>query len=443
MDPGPRWWRPGLLVVVGVAILVRVAFAAVVAPDLPTPGDATVYRTMARSLADGDGLRLEAPGRDVLEPTAAHPPGFPLLLAGLDLVGLDSYRDQGLSLAVLSGIGVALVALLGRRFGGPAVGLVAGSVAAVHPMWFQSAGVVMSESVHLVLVPAVLLLGLRVREDPEWTNVLGLGALVGVAGLNRPESLAFALVVGAPALLTSRLGPAAALRRLGALLAVVLLVVTPWLVRNERQLGAVTMATNSGKTLLGSNCDRAYEGAGIGGFDYECQFGAASFLVEVGPPDGGPWNPREFDDALGDAGRRFIEEHRGDVPRVVVARVLRMWGLAHANDQLDFDVSEGRHRASQHAAQWLHLVLLPLAAAGAVIGWGRGQRGDTLVLLALPALVTLTTLLVYGGTRMRSGAESSIAVLAAVAAVTAVEARRRRRAGGAAPAASDGSLRSR
>ena len=62
MDPEPRWWRPGLLVVIGVAIAVRVAFAVVVAPDLPPPGDSTVYRTMARTLADGDGMRLEPPG---------------------------------------------------------------------------------------------------------------------------------------------------------------------------------------------------------------------------------------------------------------------------------------------------------------------------------------------------------------------------------------------
>ena len=427
VDPDPRWWRPGLLLVIGAAIVVRVAFAVLIAPDLPPPGDAIVYRAMAESLADGDGLLLAAPGSDRLEPSAEHPPVFPFVLAALDLVGLESYRAHGVALALLSGAGVGLVALLGRRFGGPAVGLTAAAIAALHPMWYQSAGVVMSESLHVVLVPAVLLAALRVVDSPALPRVVVLGGLIGVAALNRPEALGFAVLVGVPAIALSRLGLGAALRAIAVMGAVVVLVVTPWLVRNERQVGAVTMATNSGKTLLGSNCDRAYEGPGLGGFDYDCQFGAASYLVDVGPPDGGEWDARRFDDELGKAGRRFIEEHRDEVPRVVVARVARMWGLAFAEDQLAFDVSEGRHRPSQRVGQWLHLVLLPLAVAGAVLGVRRGRAAETVVLVGIPVLVTGTTLLVYGGTRMRSGAEPTIAVMAAFALVAGVQALRDRR----------------
>lgn len=409
-----------------MAIAVRVAFAGLVAPDLPTPGDAIVYRAMAASLADGDGLLLAAPGSDVLEPTAEHPPVFPSLLALLDLLGLESYRAHGVSLALLSGVGVGLVALLGRRFAGAAVGLTAAGVAALHPMWFQSAGVVMSESVHLVLVPAVLLAALRVLEAPEWRRVVVLGALIGLAALNRPEALGFVAVVGAPAVALSRLDARGAVRALAVMTVVVLAVISPWLVRNQRSLGTVTMATNSGKTLLGSNCDGAFAGPGLGGFDYECQFGAAAYLVEVGPPGGGRWDGRRLDEALGDAGWRFIREHRSEVPQVVAARVLRMWGLAFADDQLSFDVSEGRHRPSQHAGQWLHLALLPFAVAGVVLGLRRGRAAASVVLLGIPVLVTLTTLLIYGGTRMRSGAEPAIVVFAAYGLVEALRAVRER-----------------
>jgi 4-amino-4-deoxy-L-arabinose transferase-like glycosyltransferase len=426
MDAEPRWWRPAVLVVIGVAVAVRVVFALQVAPDLPPPGDAVVYRTMASSLARGDGLLLEAPGTDVLEPTAEHPPVFPMVLAALDLVGLESPRAQGVSLALLTGAAVGLVALLGRRFGGPAVGVVAAGIAAVHPMWFQSAGVVMSESVHLALVPAVLLAAFRVQEAPGWRPVAVLGALIGVAALNRPESLGFVVAVGVPALVLSDRDRGQTVRGLAVLGGVVLLVVAPWLVRNDRQVGGVTMATNSGKTLLGSNCDGAFEGPGLGGFDYECQFGAAAYLVQVGPPEGGTWDGRRFDDVLGEAGRDFIREHGSEVPRVVGARIARMWGVAFAADQLAFDVSEGRHRPSQRAGQWLHLVLLPFVAAGAVLGFRRRQSARTILLLGIPVLVTLATAVVYGGTRMRSGAEPALAVLAAYGLVAAVEAVRGR-----------------
>lgn len=422
MDPEPRWWRPGLLVVIGVAIAVRVAFAVLVAPDLPPPGDSTVYRTMAGTLAGGGGMRLEPPGTTSLELSAEHPPVFPSVLAALDLAGLDGYRGQGVALGILSGSGVGLVALLGRRVGGPAVGLVAAGIAAVHPMWFQSAGVVMSESVHLVLVPAVLLAGLRAREEPSLRRVAALGGLIGLAALNRPESLGFLVVVAVPALLLAGLGLRVAVHRLAVTAGVVLLVITPWLVRNQVQLDAVTMATNSGKTLLGSNCDGAFSGPGLGGFDTECFFGAATYLVEVGPPEGGDWHPVAFDEEMGASGRRFIDEHRGELPKVIAARVARMWGLAFAEDQLAFDVGEGRHRPSQRAGQWLHLLLLPAAVAGGVLAVRRGRGADTAVLVGLPVLVTLTTLLVYGGTRMRSGAEPSLAVLAAFGLVAVASA---------------------
>jgi Dolichyl-phosphate-mannose-protein mannosyltransferase len=421
MDARPRWWLPGLFVVMGMAVAVRVLFAVHVAPDLPPPGDAIVYRAMADSLARGDGLLLAAPGSDALEPTAEHPPVFPAVLAAMDLVGLESFRAQAVSLALVSGLGVGLIALVGRRLGGAAVGLTAATIAALHPMWFQSAGVVMSESVHLVIVPAVLLAGLRVQEDPSGRRVAALGALIGVAALNRPESLGFIVAVGLPAIVLSGRGRGTSLRGAALLAGTVLLIIIPWLWRNERQVGAVTMATNSGKTLLGSNCDGAFAGPGLGGFDYECQFGAAAFLVEVGPPEGGTWDGRRFDDELGAAGRRFIREHRSELPRVVVARTARMWGLGFAEDQLAFDVSEGRHRPSQHAGQWLHLALLPFALAGTVLAIRRGQGAPTIVLLGIPILVTLATLVVYGGTRMRSAAEPSVAVLAAVGLVAAAE----------------------
>ena len=113
----------------------------------------------------------------------------------------------------------------------------------------------------------------------------------------------------------------------------------------------------------------------------------------------------------------------------MVARVARMWGLGFAEDQLAFDVGEGRHRPSQRAGQWLHLLLLPAAIAGGVLASRRGRGADALVLVGLPVLVTLTTLLVYGGTRMRSGAEPSVAVFAAFGLVAGVTALVRSRVG--------------
>ena len=425
---GSGRWAVGapLLGLALIGIAVRLLFAVAVAPDLPLPGDAQVYREMAHNLAEGRGLSTVAVNSPTLQPSAEHPPGFPSLLALLDLVGLDEPAGQRAALAVVAALGVLLVGLVAQRVAGRTAGQVAAAIAAVHPLWVQSPGVIMSETVHLVLVPAVLLGGLWLVDHPTARAALAFGCLVGVAALVRPEALGLAAVVGVPAVWSRprwREGG-----RLVLLVGVgVLLVVTPWLVRNERELDAVVMATNSGKTLLGSNCDASYAGPGLGGFDYDCFFGAATALVQLGPPGGGTWNGADFDDEMGDAGWRFIREHERELPKVIVARVVRMWGLAFAGDQLAFDVREGRSRGWQAAGQAVHLGVLPLAVAGTVALWRRpAARRATVLLLGPVVLVTGTTLLVYGGTRMRTGAEPSLAVLAGVAVGILWDARRGR-----------------
>ena len=416
----PRWFWWGLVAACVVGIGARLAFAVIYAPDLPLPGDAQVYREMAGHLVAGEGLALGRPGDGVVEPSAEHPPLFPTLLASLDVVGLGSVQEQRVALAVLSGAGIVAVGLLGRRLSGPAAGVVGASVAAVHPLWLQPAGIVMSESLHLVLVPVVLLASLAVLERSTPLRAVGLGALVGAVALGRPESLGLIPLVALPAVVAGCDGA----RRRALLSALVVLgalaLVVPWVVRNVDAVGGAVLATNPGKTILGSNCDDTYGGPALGGFSYDCFFGTATVLVQYGTPDGGRWSGRTLDEEMGRLGREYISEHRGEVPRVVVARLARMWGVAFAEDQLDFDVYEGRHRRLQQLGQWFHLSLLPFTAFG-VLALSRRAPWRLVVMVGPIVLVSAATLLVYGGTRMRAGAEASIVVLAAVGLVWLAE----------------------
>ena len=137
--------------------------------------------------------------------------------------------------------------------------------------------------------------------------------------------------------------------------------------------------------------------------------------MDQGPPEGEWWDNRAFDDRLGEIGREFLDDHRDEAPKVVAARIARMWGLRYAEDQLQFDVEEGRHEGLQHIGQWVHLGVLALAVAGSLLLLRRRARWPELMVLLGPiVLVTATCLLIYGGTRMRTGAEPSLAVLAAV-----------------------------
>jgi hypothetical protein len=351
---------------------------------------------------------------------------------------LGSVQGQRVGLAILSTAVVPLVGLVGRRVGGPTVGLLAGGIAAVHPLWIQPPGMVMSESLHLVVVAGVLLLCVRLLDGGSGAAVAGVGATIGAAALGRPESLGLLVVAALPAVWSAGRTHGRRLRLVGWLALGAILVVAPWVARNERELGAPVLATNSGKTILGSNCDDTYAGRAVGGFSYDCFFGAATVFVQYGPEGGGSWTGRALDDEMGRVGRTYVRDHLDELPKVVAARVVRMWGLAFAGDQLDFDVYEGRHRGLQRAGQWAHLALLPAAAAGAwILLRGRG-RAAGLVLLGPIALVTSLTLLVYGGSRMRSSAEASLAVLAAIG--TAAAARTTAARGGPGARGDGGSL---
>ena len=74
---------------------------------------------------------------------------------------------------------------------------------------------------------------------------------------------------------------------------------------------------------------------------------------------------------------------------------------------------------------------LLLAIAGAVALWRRRARAALWILVVPAIIVTLNTMLTYGITRFRAGAEPSLAILAAVGAVALVA---RLRAGSSVPA---------
>ena len=116
-------------------------------------------------------------------------------------------------------------------------------------------------------------------------------------------------------------------------------------------------------------------------------------------------------------GLSYASEHLPEVPRVVVARVLRGWGVLRTGDQLNYDVEfEGRNSGWQLAGQYANWILLPLAILGAIrlprASWRRWS-----VLLAGPVLFTLTSAATYGSVRVRTIAEPSVAIFAAFAIV--------------------------
>jgi 4-amino-4-deoxy-L-arabinose transferase-like glycosyltransferase len=425
-----------LLAIAGVALAVRVGFVLVVDPKLPNPGDATAYHLLANNLADGRGYirPFDFQILHVSRPTAEYPPLFPALLAVPSYLGATSVDAQRLFLCFVGTATVVLVGLLGRRVGGPLVGLVAAAIAAVYPMLFLGEAVLMAESLFVLLVTAVLLLAYRAADAPSPLRFAVLGLVIGLSALTRAEGLLFAAVLVIPLAISIRSLPSKRRAVLaGVTIGAAVLTVVPWTIRNAARLHAfVPVSNNIGTAVDGANCDLTYSGAQIGLWrETFSKYGDAARRLPQAKAcfEGFEIRRRDFEEAeVANFHRRsgitYARQHLSRFPLVVTVRELRTWGLYAPRQQIEFESLEGRPRRWHGVGTVMYWVLLPLAVAGAVVLVRRRIR--VWPLLSAAVVVSVTTALTYGQQRFRTATEPAILVLAAVSLV-ALAGRRRPR----------------
>ena len=203
----------------------------------------------------------------------------------------------------------------------------------------------MSESFYLVVVPAVLLVALICLERPSvWRFVL-LGGMIGLATLTRSEALDLCLFLGVPLVLFATRSARQRLAFGRCLLAGLFIVLVPWLLRNEVQVGGVTLSDNGGSTLAGSYCPETFNPSTIyyGSYDGLCAEGAAGFLIkQVPPPDHArSWTELSISNELLSSTKPYIRDHLRQLPGVMLARVENTWGLARTNQEVYLDSFNG------------------------------------------------------------------------------------------------------
>jgi 4-amino-4-deoxy-L-arabinose transferase-like glycosyltransferase len=402
-----RRFRCCLFALIVAGVIIRVVFGVLTVQNgAQVYGDAIAFEQYAQHLSDGDGYVLDKPLGN--GPDARFPPAFGGVLAAFSTAGLDTPQQHRLGLAVLGGLGIALVGLLGRELAGNAVGIIAAFIAAFHPLWMLPGRALYSESIYLVVVPAVLLLALRAVRAPSVGRFLVLGIATGVAALVRSEALLLVVFVGVPAVLL-----AASDRRLrwaAALAAGTLVVVAPWVVRNAVQLDGPALSTNNGITLVGSYCNDMFQpGPRFGSWSLGCTIRE---IVAVNR-EFGPRPPVAEDRRLVRRAIDLAREHARQVPSLMAAHLGRLWGVYHSGDQVTFDDRAVQSRGWVVAAQYVHWVLLPFMVLGIVFV----RRREWLLIAGPMLMVTVNSLVFYGSTRLRAAAEPSIALFAAAGVV--------------------------
>jgi 4-amino-4-deoxy-L-arabinose transferase-like glycosyltransferase len=413
--------RLALPAVVAMGYFVRVITLLTVATERTDNGDPLFYHTTANLLARGRGFLEPLRWRDfeISRPSAFHGPLYPVVLSISSRFGGTSYFDHKM-MSIVIGTAVVLAAgVLGRRLGGPVVGLAAAAFAAVYPNLWQIDSLLYPEGLMALLVTVAMILAYRWRDRPRLATAALFGAVIALAALARGEGILLLPLLALPWIMFTRTLPRAArLKHLAVTVVACVAVLAPWMIRNATTFEKfVPLSTNGNEVMVYANCASVYNGPFVGYWDFQCQ---EKVREAQGEPPGDESQVALYWRSLG---FNYARAHAGELPRVVTLRVLRQWELFHPLQNVDLGGIEGRNHDASTMGLMMFYGLAGLSIVGAVSM--RRRRIPLLPLGAQFLSVTITSAYTYGSVRFRAPAEPALCVLGAVGLVPVVALARR------------------
>jgi len=309
--------------------------------------------------------------------------------------------------------GTALVVLwTGRRFLTARAGLIAALISTLHPYLIWHDVHVNREILDQLLGAAAFALTLLLVERTSVWLGAGLGVVLGLALLSNTRLTALPLFL-AVYLVWNRAGAFA----VAAMLALCVVTVVPWVVRNKVQVGCYAITTDA-RALWKANNIHTYETLARGGW-----------IDDVPPLPGAPKLTPEFTrDIYRDTGKKirldecaqmrlytratrtFWREHPGEKVRLMQQATRMLWDPRPIRTETGPEAGgHARLRTWVEALYAIPLFVLALLGLGAV-----PRRFLALSLLFL-AYETLAAMLFAGATRYRVPWDFVLALLAAAA----------------------------
>ena len=192
------------------------------------------YDQLAQNLASGHGYRFYP---DTAE-TVMREPGYPIVLAGLLLLFGGSFTAVKVTNVCLALAAAGLLMSISRRLSIPPTWIALPSILFLfHP------GTVIAESrggpemLFTFLVVLYLLLLYRAVESGRWWNFAWSGAVLGLAVLVKSTPILFPVLLLPYLLFIERRHAPTTIRHIALMIATMLFVLTPWVVRNYQLTG--------------------------------------------------------------------------------------------------------------------------------------------------------------------------------------------------------------
>lgn len=238
-----------------VALAIRVAFLVVptgIVPSRLVYDEANYHEAAVRLLSRGYFAYGSGPIGS--HPNAATMPGYTVFLAGIFSLsgsGAAGIRNALLVQALLSALTVWLAYLIGSRVGGRPTGLVSAVLVAFYPPLVYANATLMNETLFTFVLSLVAWMALACLQRPTMPRYLVLGLLAGVAALIRPEAAILLGITLAILYSSGRPTPRRAIAFGSVCVLGLILMMTPWWVRNYRVYHrAVVTTTLTANPLL-------------------------------------------------------------------------------------------------------------------------------------------------------------------------------------------------
>ncbi len=350
-----------LVLLVGVALLVRVVYCLVVLRHYTPISDASDYYKIAVNVGNGHGFSTTFPyGYE--HATAFRPPLFPALLGAV-------FAVTGPSLGVAEGVNVVLgcavvglLALVTAQFSGSRrAALIAGGIAAVYPPLLADDGPPLTEALALtLLLGGLLALGKH--------RCLVAGLAIGLLVLTRPSAQLLVPVIGLWLLVT------VGWRRTAVFAVAVAVVVLPWVARNEAVFGKPVLVTSNGFNIAARYSEISLAQGRTADPVYDPRFA----FLRVGAA---ATNEADLDAAFRAEGMRGLRAHLDEVPLVVWRNTRYLLDL-HVDRENGAERYDGRNLTLRFYAVPVTWVVMVLGVAGMVQLRRRRHPGAGLLLLS-------------------------------------------------------------
>ena len=398
------------------ALLLRIGYAAAFDRFSEAPKwDARYYCDAARNILAGKGLTY-----DGLRPSTLWPPLCPVFLAGVFGVFGDDFVIARLVLMCVDVVTIVLVYLLASKIFDYRAGFVAAGIAAVYPYFIYRSAILMTEPLVMLLLTALALLLLHMKTGFRRRHIPAAGVLCALLMLCRANMQMLILILPLWGFFAyGKWRPA--LARTLPIVAIMLLLVAPYFVRNAKIEGRfVGISTTGGMTFYGAHNEIVFNDPEFDGFWVNIQrFGEQAPLIDE--------KIKEADnsDRLFRLGFEAIRKNPGKMPMHLLHKLRNFW-LIHV-----YYYETGG--ISAKIPQLVYLALLPFFVIGLIVNYRSPRK--TVFFYLMFAMLTLTTFVFYGNARFRAPVEPMIITLASGGIVYAARKAlgRRRRAAAAEP----------